>query len=248
MFEIIPSIWIINGKCVRLKKGDFTTEQVISDNPLEIAQEFENCGIERIHLVDLDGARRGSPKNYHILHTISAYTSLIVDFTGGVGTDGDIIKVFEHGAKTITAATVAANSPEKFSQWLISYGREKINMAADTDPKDHLIKIKGWQKNTDIHLYDQISYFYDRGLKYLKCSDITREGVMEGPNFKLYEEIIARFPNLHLVASGGVRNVDDFKRLKELGLRGVVFGKAYYSGNITAEELKTFVASCKAPI
>ncbi|QDH78624.1 1-(5-phosphoribosyl)-5-[(5-phosphoribosylamino)methylideneamino] imidazole-4-carboxamide isomerase [Echinicola soli] len=248
MFEIIPSIWIMNGKCVRLEKGDFSTEQVISDNPLEIAQEFENCGIERVHLVDLDGARRGSPKNYHILHTISAYTSLSVDFTGGVGTDGDIIKVFEHGAKTITAATVAANSPEKFAQWLISYGREKINMAADTDPRDHLIKIRGWQKKTDIHLFDQISYFYDRGLKYLKCSDITREGVMEGPNFELYGEIVERFPNLHVVASGGVRNVEDFKRLKDLGLRGVVFGKAYYAGKITAEELKTFIASCKAPL
>lgn len=248
MFEIIPSIWIINGKCVRLRKGDFTTEQLISENPLEIAQEFEECGVERIHLVDLDGARRGSPKNYHILHIIAAYTSLKVDFTGGISTDGDVIKVFENGAKTLTAASIAARSPEKFNQWLISYGREKINMAADTDPNDHLVKIGGWQKKTDIHLFDHISYFYERGLKYLKCSDITREGVMEGPNFALYKEIIDKFPNLHLVASGGVRSVDDFVKLRDMGLRGVVFGKAYYEGKVSKEDLKVFIDSCKASI
>ncbi|GAB3656053.1 1-(5-phosphoribosyl)-5-[(5-phosphoribosylamino) methylideneamino]imidazole-4-carboxamide isomerase [Echinicola sediminis] len=241
MFDIIPSIWLINGKCVRLVRGDFKTEQIISDNPLEIAQEFEDCGIEWLHLVDLDGARRGEPKNYHILSTIAAYTTLKVDFTGGVATDGAVIKVFEHGAKTITAGTVAVKSPEKFHQWLISYGREKINMAADTDPVDHKIKIRGWQKNTDIHIFDQIQHFYDRGLKYLKCSDTTREGAMKGPNFKLYKEIIDKFPNLHLVASGGIRNVDDFRKLRDMGLRGVVFGKAYYEGKIKLNELKEFV-------
>lgn len=241
MFDIIPSIWLINGKCVRLKRGDFSTEEVISENPLKIAQEFEDCGIEWLHLVDLDGARRGEPKNYHILSTIAAYTTLKVDFTGGVTTDGAIIKVFEHGAKTITASTVAARSPEKFNQWLISYGREKINLAADTDPLDYKIKIRGWQKNTDIHLFDHIQHFYDRGLKYLKCSDTTRDGVMLGPNFELYKEILDKFPNLHLVASGGVRNMDDFRRLRDMGLRGVVFGRAYYEGKIKLNDLKEFV-------
>ncbi|WP_200975006.1 HisA/HisF-related TIM barrel protein [Echinicola sp. 20G] len=241
MFEIIPSIWLINGKCVRLKRGDFTTQEVISENPLEIAQQFEDCGIERLHLVDLDGARRGEPKNYHILNIIAGYTSLKVDFTGGISTDGAIIKVFEHGAKTITASTVAANSPDKFAQWLISYGREKINLAVDTSPENYNIKIRGWLKNTDINLFDQIQYFYDRGLKYLKCSDITRDGVMEGPNFSLYKEILDKFPDLHLVASGGVRDTDDFKKLRDMGLRGAVFGKAYYEGKIKIEDLKEFV-------
>ncbi|MBD8488679.1 1-(5-phosphoribosyl)-5-[(5-phosphoribosylamino)methylideneamino] imidazole-4-carboxamide isomerase [Echinicola sp. CAU 1574] len=241
MFEIIPSVWLINGKCVRLKRGDFTTQEVISENPLEIAQQFEDCGIERLHLVDLDGARRGEPKNYHILNIIAGYTSLKVDFTGGISTDGAIIKVFEHGAKTITASTVAANSPDKFAQWLISYGREKINLAVDTSPENYNIKIRGWLKSTDINLFDQIQYFYDRGLKYLKCSDITRDGVMEGPNFSLYKEILDKFPDLHLVASGGVRDTDDFKKLRDMGLRGVVFGKAYYEGKIKIEDLKQFV-------
>ncbi|WP_044201644.1 1-(5-phosphoribosyl)-5-[(5-phosphoribosylamino)methylideneamino]imidazole-4-carboxamide isomerase [Echinicola pacifica] len=246
MFEIIPSIWVINGKCVRVRQGDFATEELISDNPLGVAQEFEDCGIERLHLVDLDGARRGSPKNYHVLHTIAAYTSLKVDFTGGVATDGDVIKVFEHGAHTLTASTIAVRSPEKFAQWLISYGREKINMAADTDPADNLVKIRGWQKEADVDLFEHIEHFYERGLRYLKCSDTTREGVMEGPNFKLYKEIIERFPNLSLVASGGVRDIDDFRKLRDLGLFGVVFGKAFYDGRINAEEIKDFVASCKS--
>ncbi|WP_194775471.1 1-(5-phosphoribosyl)-5-[(5-phosphoribosylamino)methylideneamino]imidazole-4-carboxamide isomerase [Pararhodonellum marinum] len=239
-FEIIPSIWIINGKCVRLKRGDFSTEEVISHNPLAIAQAFEDNGIKRLHLVDLDGARRGEPKNYHILETISGYTNLSVDFTGGVTTDGDVIKCFEHGAKTITAASVAAKSPEKFTQWMVSYGREKINLAADTNPADHKIKIKGWLKKTDIDLFEHIEYFYDRGLKYLKCSDVSRDGVMEGPNLELYKEVLERFPSLNLIASGGVRNTDDFKKLKEIGVRGVVFGKAFYEGKIKLEELKEF--------
>ncbi|WP_186757042.1 1-(5-phosphoribosyl)-5-[(5-phosphoribosylamino)methylideneamino]imidazole-4-carboxamide isomerase [Echinicola salinicaeni] len=241
MFEIIPSIYIINGKCVRLKRGDFTTEKVISNNPLEIAQKFENSGLERLHLVDLDGARRGEPKNYHILNIMAGYTSLKIDYTGGLYTDGDVIKVFENGAKTITASTAAAKSPEKFSQWLMSYGREKINMAADTDPKDYKIKIAGWQKNTDIDLFDQVQYFYDRGLKYLKCSDTTRDGVLEGPNFSLYEKMVSRFTDLHVVASGGVRNIDDLRRLRDMGLRGALIGSAFYEGKINLEDLKEFV-------
>ncbi len=243
MFEIIPSIWLSNGKCVRMRGGDFDTKEVISHNPLEIAQAFEACGIKWLHLVDLDGARRGEPINYHILHTIASYTSLSIDFTGGVATDGDVIKVFEHGAKSLTASTVAAQSPEKFTQWIMSYGREKINLAADTNPVDHKIKIKGWLKKTEIDLFEHIQYFYDRGLKFLKCSDITRDGVMEGPNFKLYQEIIDQFPHLFLLASGGVRNVKDFERLKTMGVNGVVFGKAYYEGKISLKDLEHFVAS-----
>ncbi|KEO73179.1 1-(5-phosphoribosyl)-5-[(5-phosphoribosylamino)methylideneamino]imidazole-4-carboxamide isomerase [Anditalea andensis] len=242
MFEIIPSIWIINGKCVRLKRGDFATEEVISNNPLEIAQAFEDHGIKRLHLVDLDGARRGEPKNYHILETMAGYTSMKIDFTGGISTDGDVIKAFEHGAKTITAASIAAKSADKFTQWIVSYGREKINLAADTNPNDYKIKIRGWLKKTEINLFDHIDYFYQRGLKHLKCSDITRDGVMEGPNFELYAQIIEKFPSLSLIASGGVRNIDDFTRLKEMGLKGVVFGKAFYEGKITLADIDKFLA------
>ncbi len=242
MFEIIPSIWIIEGKCVRLKRGDFATQEVISNNPLEIAQAFEGIGVNRLHLVDLDGARRGEPKNYHILEAIAGYTELKVDFTGGVSTDGDVIKCFEFGAKTVTIGSAAANFPERFAQFILSYGREKINLAADTNPEDNKIKTRGWMKKTEIDLFDHIEFFHERGLKYLKCSDVTRDGVMEGPNFDLYAGILEKFPSIHVVASGGVRSVDDFKQLRDLGLKGAVFGRAYYEGKISLNDLEKFVA------
>ena len=242
MFEVIPSIWLINGKCVRLKRGDFATEEAISNNPLEIAQGFESIGIKRLHLVDLDGARRGEPKNYHILEAIAGYTNLHVDFTGGVTTDGDVIKSFEFGAKTVTISSAAANYPERFSQFILSYGREKINLAADTNPADRKIKIRGWLKKTEIDLYDHIEFFYDRGLKYLKCSDVTRDGVMVGPNFELYADLVKKFPNLNIAASGGVRSIEDFKELKKLGVNAAVFGRAYYEGMLKLEDLADFIS------
>lgn len=240
MFEIIPSIWLINGKCVRLKRGDFSTEEVISNNPLEIAQAFESIGLTRIHLVDLDGARRGEPKNYHILEAISGYTTLKVDYTGGISTDGDVIKCFEFGASTITVSTAAANHPERFAQFLLSYGREKVNLAADINPIDNKIKIKGWLKKTEIDLFDHIEFFYERGLKYLKCSDVSRDGVMDGPNFALYQSILDKFPKINLAASGGVRGIDDLKQLRDMGVSAAVFGRAYYEGMISLQDLKEF--------
>ncbi len=240
MFEIVPSVWLINGKCVRLKRGDFSTEKVISNNPLEIAQAFESIGLKRLHLVDLDGARRGEPKNYHILEAIAGYTDLKVDFTGGITTDGDVIKCFEFGAATITVSSAAANHPERFAQFLLSYGREKINLAADVNPVDHKIKIRGWLKKTEIDLFEHIDFFHDRGLKYLKCSDVTRDGIAEGPNFDLFQKIRDRFPSVHLAASGGVRGIDDFKRLKDMGVTAAVFGRAYYEGLITMQQLEKF--------
>lgn len=242
MFDIIPSIWLIDGKCVRLKRGDFATQEVISNNPVEIAQAFEDHGIRWLHLVDLDGARRGEPKNYQILELIAGYTDLKVDFTGGISTDGDVLKALENGAHAITAASVAATYPERFSQWIMSYGREKIFMAADTNPADNKIKVRGWLKKTEIDLFDHIEFFYERGLKYLKCSDVTRDGVMEGPNFDMYKKIVEKFPAIRLAASGGVRNIDDFKRLKDIGVTSVVFGRAFFEGIITLKDLDNFMS------
>ncbi|MBY5951903.1 1-(5-phosphoribosyl)-5-[(5-phosphoribosylamino)methylideneamino] imidazole-4-carboxamide isomerase [Algoriphagus sp. NF] len=242
MFEIIPSIWLIDGKCVRLKRGDFSTQEVISNNPLAIAQQFESIGIKRLHLVDLDGARRGEPKNYHILEAISGYTDLKVDFTGGITTDGDVIKCLEFGAKTVTISSAAANYPERFAQFILSYGREKINLAADTNPSDNKIKIRGWLKKTSIDLYEHIEFFYERGLKYLKVSDVTRDGVMEGPNFELYKTVKEKFPQLHIAASGGVRGIDDFKALRDVGVQSAVFGRAFYEGMISVQDLEKFLA------
>lgn len=241
MFEIIPSIWLIDGKCVRLKRGDFSTQEVISNNPLAIAQQFESIGIKRLHLVDLDGARRGEPKNYHILEAISGYTDLKVDFTGGITTDGDVIKCLEFGAKTVTISSAAANYPERFAQFILSYGREKINLAADTNPSDNKIKIRGWLKKTSIDLYEHIEFFYERGLKYLKVSDVTRDGVMEGPNFELYKTVKEKFPQLHIAASGGVRGIDDFKALRDVGVQSAVFGRAFYEGMISVQDLEKFL-------
>lgn len=241
MFEIVPSIWLINGKCVRLKRGDFSTEEVISNNPLEIAQAFESIGIKRLHLVDLDGARRGEPKNYHILEAMAGYTDLKIDYTGGISTDGDVIKCFEFGASTITASSVAANYPDRFAQFILSYGRQKINLAADINTADNKIKIRGWLKKTEIDLFDHISFFYERGLKYLKCSDVSRDGVMEGPNFALYQSVIDKFPQINLAASGGVRGIDDFRRLRDMGVSATVFGRAYYEGMISLQELEKFL-------
>ncbi|NVJ86583.1 MAG: 1-(5-phosphoribosyl)-5-[(5-phosphoribosylamino)methylideneamino] imidazole-4-carboxamide isomerase [Algoriphagus sp.] len=242
MFEIVPSIWLIKGKCVRLERGDFATEEVVSSNPLGIAQDFESIGIKRLHLVDLDGARRGEPKNYHILEAIAGYTNLKIDFTGGVSTDGDVIKCFEYGAKSVTISSAAANYPERFAQFILSYGREKINLAADTSPVDHKIKIRGWLKKTSIDLYDHIQFFYDRGLKYLKVSDVTRDGVMEGPNFDLYKSVLEKFPSIQLAASGGVRGIDDFRALRDMGVHSAVFGRAYYEGKISLQDLEKFLA------
>lgn len=243
MFEIIPSIWLIDGKCVRLKRGDFATQEVVSTNSLGIAQQFESIGIKRLHLVDLDGARRGEPKNYHILEAIAGYTDLSVDFTGGVTTDGDVIKCFEFGAKTVTISSAAANHPERFAQFILSYGREKINLAADTNPLDYKIKIRGWLKKTSIDFFDHIEFFYDRGLKYLKVSDVTRDGVMEGPNLELYKTVKQKFPTIHLAASGGVRGIDDFKALRDVGVQSAVFGRAFYEKMISVKELEEFIAT-----
>ncbi|SRR5690606_3411283 len=242
MFEVIPAIWIYKGKCVRLTRGDFSSGEVISSNPLQLAQSFEEHGMSQLHLVDLDGAMTGEPKNYHALETIAGHTGLKIDFTGGITTDGDVNQAFEYGAKTITASSLATRDPEKFTQWIISYGREKIKLAADINPADYKIKIEGWIKKTEIDLFEHIEYFFERGLKYLKCSDISRDGVMDGPNLDLYKTIRGRYPHLNLIASGGVRSIDDFRNLKHLGVTGVVFGSAFYENKITIKDIDAFLA------
>ncbi|UII22587.1 HisA/HisF-related TIM barrel protein [Fulvivirga ligni] len=239
MIQIIPSIVINEGKVIRLQQGDLSREKVYDASPLDLAKSFEDHGIDVVHLVDLDGARRGQPVNYHILETIAAYTNLKVDFTGGIHTDGDISKAYEYGAKYITAASVAVARKEQFASWIISYGREKITLGADAI--DNKIAIRGWQKSTEIDLFDHIEYFYSRGLKYVKTTDIARDGTMEGPSFDLYKKLIDTFPDICVLASGGVRNVDDIKRLNDMGVFAVIFGKAYYEGKINLKDLESFL-------
>lgn len=234
---LVPSISVINGRTIRLSQGDYTKEKVYDVSPLDVAERFADHGISRIHLIDLEGAKKGTPVNYPTLEMISGHTDLKINFAGGLHTDGDIIKSFEFGAESIAAATIAVYNKELFANWLMSYGREKVSLSADT--LNGVIKVGGWQKDTKIQLEEHIEYFYDRGLKYLKTTDISKDGVMEGPSFKLYEQLTKRFPELCIFASGGVRNTDDIKQLRELGLYGVIFGKAFYEGNITLKDLES---------
>lgn len=237
---LVPSISVINGRTARLKQGDYSNEKIYEESPIEVAGQFEEHGITRIHLIDLEGAKRGTIVNYDPLQLITGYTNLKVNFTGGIHTDGDVIKAFEHRAESITAASVAVQSKEIFANWIMSYGREKIALAADS--LDGLIRIKGWQKATELKLIDHIGYFYDRGLKYLKTTDILKDGALEGPSFELYKTLLGEFPELCIFASGGVRNIDDVKKLADQGLYGAIFGKAFYEGNITLKEIENFVS------
>lgn len=237
--QIIPSISILNGKVTRLSKGDFSNEKVYKDSPIDVAKRFEDHGIEVVHLVDLDGAKKGSPVNYHVLEAIAGYTKLKIDFTGGIATDGAISKAYEYGASYITAASIAVSQPDLFSSWIISYGREKMTLGADT--LDGKIAIRGWQKNTEIDLFDHIEHFYARGLKYVKTTDISKDGVMTGPSFAIYKEIMERFPGICVLASGGVQSIDDVKRLHDMGVFAVIIGRALYEGKITLKELEAFL-------
>lgn len=242
MIQVIPSIAIRNGRVVKMRKGDPASEKSYDENPLDLAKRFESHGIEVVHLVDLDGAERGSPKNYHVLEAIAGHTDLKIDFTGGINNDGDIGKAFEFGADYITASSVAVTNAELFASWIMSYGREKITLGADvTDIVTKKISFRGWQKKSEINLFDHLQYFYDRGLKYAKSTDISRDGVLEGPAFSFYQEIIEKFPNLKVLASGGVRGVDDIKKLNEMGVFAVIFGKAYYEGVLKLKDLEQFI-------
>jgi len=241
MIQIIPSISILNGKIVRLKQGDYTSETAYKQSPIDLARRFQNHGVEVVHLVDLDGARKGEPVNYHIIEDLAGHTDLKIDYTGGIHTDGDIIKAYEYGASYITVASLATSNKKLFGSWMISYGREKITLGADV--LNEKIAVEGWQKNTTINLYDHIKYFYKRGLKYVKTTDILRDGVMEGPAFDLYEEIIRRFPGICVLASGGVRNADDVERLNDMGVFAVIIGRALYEHKLSLSELEKYMVT-----
>lgn len=242
MIQVIPSIAIRRGRVVKMRKGDPTSEKAYDENVLDLAKRFEDHGIDVVHLVDLDGAETGSPVNYHVIEAISGYTNLKVDFTGGIMTDGDISKAFEAGAAYVTASSVAVLDPELFASWIVSYGREKVTLGADVtnvDTKELLYR--GWRRKAQITLFDHLEYFYSRGLKYVKSTDVSRDGVLQGPAFDFYESLIARFPEICVLASGGIRGIDDIKRLNDMGVFAVIFGKAYYEGVLKLEDVKKFL-------
>jgi phosphoribosylformimino-5-aminoimidazole carboxamide ribotide isomerase len=241
MIDIIPSIWLSHGKCVRIQEGDFSKGEVYQKSPMDFAKDFEDHGIKTLHLVDLDGATRGTPSNYHVLETLAAHTSLKIDFAGGIRTDGDISKAFEYGATYITAASISIIQPDLFAEWVLSYGREKVTLAADA--KHGQVYWEGWQKKSEIDLFEHINFFYTRGLKYVKTTEISKDGKLEGPDFDLYQRILDKFPGIGLLASGGVRNIDDIEKLNDMGVFGVIFGTAYYGERIKLTELERFLVA-----
>ena len=239
MIQIIPSISVIDGKVTRLKQGDYNSETVYKGSPVDVARRFEDVGISKIHLVDLDGSLNGNPVNYYVLEAIAGHTNLDIDFSGGISTDGDISKAYEYGATSITASSIAINNKKLFASWLVSYGREKITSGADA--LDGKISIRGWQKSTNTDLMDHLDYYYMRGVKYVKSTDISKDGIQEGPNFEMYQQILSKFKDISLIASGGVRSIDDIKKLDEIGVSAVMFGRAYYEGNLSLNDLKSLL-------
>ena len=239
MIELIPAIDIINGKCVRLSQGDYDTQKVYNENPLEVAKEFEANGIRRLHVVDLDGAKSNHIVNYRVLDAIAGHTSLIIDFGGGIKTDEDLTIAFENGAQMVTLGSVAVKQPMLFKKWLHQYGVEKIILGADV--KDNHISVSGWKEDSEQKLMPFLTNYTQEGVSKVLCTDISRDGMLQGPSIELYRQIMQNFPSLHLIASGGVSCLKDIIELDEAGIPAVVFGKALYEGRITMKDLKRFM-------
>ncbi|MFT6868183.1 MAG: phosphoribosylformimino-5-aminoimidazole carboxamide ribotide isomerase [Cyclobacteriaceae bacterium] len=236
--DIIPAIDIIGGKCVRLTKGNFAQVKQYADNPLEVAQQFEKAGIKRLHLVDLDGAKASHVVNMEVLSAITSNTQLHIDFGGGVKTREDLEKVFNAGAKQVTAGSIAAKDPALVKEWITEFGSDKIILGADV--LDGKVMVSGWQESSGIDLFDYLNDYISSGIGEVICTDISKDGALQGPSFELYLEILNQFPNLKLIASGGVTEYADLVKLKENGLSGAIVGKAFYEGRITLDQLAQF--------
>lgn len=239
MIELIPAIDIIDGKCVRLSQGDYNTRKVYNENPVEVAKEFEAHGLCRLHVVDLDGAASHHVVNYRVLEQIACRTSLIIDFGGGIKTDEDLVIAFENGAQMVTLGSVAVKNPELFKKWLKQYGNEKIILGADA--KDNKISVSGWKEDSRQELIPFLKNYTEEGVLKVLCTDISRDGMLQGPSVELYKQILAQFPNMHLIASGGVSCLQDIIDLEIAKVPAVVFGKALYEGKITLKELNRFM-------
>jgi len=233
--RIIPAIDIIEGKCVRLTKGDYATQKIYNENPLEVAKQFEASGIKYLHLVDLDGAKSKQIINYKVLENIAKNTALKIDFGGGIKRDEDIKIAFQSGASQITAGSIAVQNPNLLLEWLKIYGNEKIILGADANQRK--IVTQGWMESSDIDVIDFISQYEQKGITYVVCTDIAKDGMMEGPSYKLYQDIL-QITTIKLVASGGISSINDLVKLKEIGCEGAIIGKAIYEGKITLKDIK----------
>lgn len=236
--RIIPAIDLIGGKCVRLTKGDYSTKKIYNENPLEVAKEFEAHGIRYLHLVDLDGAKSQHIVNHRILQAITTQTTLQVDFGGGIKSDEDVRIAFDNGAKQITGGSIALRQPDLFLRWLKEYGAEKIILGADSHHRR--IATHGWQQQSETDVVDFIADYAGKGVRYTICTDISKDGMLEGPSLDLYKEILEQ-TDLHLIASGGISSVAELHALQQLGCEGAIIGKAIYEGKIRLKELKDFI-------
>ena len=233
--QIIPAIDIINGKCVRLTKGDYAKQIVYHNDPLDASRSFEDAGLQRLHIVDLDGAKAGSIQNLKVLESIAVNTKLVIDFGGGIKNINDVSSVFNAGASMVTLGSVAVKHPEIIEEWLIEFGADRILIGADV--LDEKIKISGWVEDTGISVFDFIAKMLALGALHIFCTDISKDGVMQGPSVELYKNIMKQFPSLQFIASGGVSTIDDVIELRNIGCSGVIIGKAIYEGKITLKEL-----------
>jgi phosphoribosylformimino-5-aminoimidazole carboxamide ribotide isomerase len=237
--QIIPAIDIIEGKCVRLTQGDYAQKKVYNENPLEVALAFENAGLTRLHLVDLDGAKAGSVKNWKVLEMLASKTSMVIDFGGGIKKEEDVRIVFNSGAALATIGSIAVKEENTFVKWLHQFGTEKFLLGADV--KMEKIAVGGWLETTDIGVYDFIEKYMRHGIEQLFCTDVSKDGKLEGPAIDLYKNIISQFPQLYFIASGGVSSMEDLDSLQAIGCKASIIGKAIYENRISLASLKKFI-------
>ncbi|MEI7503354.1 MAG: 1-(5-phosphoribosyl)-5-[(5-phosphoribosylamino)methylideneamino]imidazole-4-carboxamide isomerase [Paludibacter sp.] len=241
MIEIIPAIDLIDGKCVRLSQGDYSQKIIYNENPLEVAKMFSDAGIRRLHLVDLDGAKAHHIVNHKVLESITSGTNLIVDFGGGLKSDDDLRIAFECGASMVTGGSIAVKNPEVFEAWINKYGGDKIILGADV--KDEKIAVGGWLETTELELLPFIKNYISKGIDKIICTDISKDGMLQGVALELYKKMLIAHPNMYLIASGGVSSIQDIEQLLEAGIPAVITGKAIYEGRITLKELSRFIVN-----
>lgn len=237
--KIIPAIDIIDGKCVRLSQGDYSTSKIYNESPLEVAKQFQDHGIKYLHLVDLDGAKSKHIVNYKVLEKIASGTDLMIDFGGGLKSDEDLKVAFNSGASQITGGSIAVKDPDLFLSWLEKYGSEKIILGADA--KDEKVAVSGWLEDSEEDLIPFIQVYRKQGVRYVICTDIAKDGMLQGPSFGLYRKILEKNPDLKLIASGGITEFDDLPKLKEIGCEGAILGKAIYENRISLKQLEEFI-------
>ncbi|MCK6606931.1 MAG: 1-(5-phosphoribosyl)-5-[(5-phosphoribosylamino)methylideneamino]imidazole-4-carboxamide isomerase [Flavobacterium sp.] len=239
--RLIPAIDIIDGKCVRLSKGDYDTKKIYNENPLEVAKSFEAHGIQYLHLVDLDGAKSSRIVNYKVLEQIASKTSLKIDFGGGLKSDADLKIAFESGANQITGGSIAIKQPEVFKNWIQQYGADKIILGAGA--MNEKVAISGWLEESNEEVIPFIQNYQKEGIQYVICTDISKDGMLEGPSFELYQRILEQIKDVKLIASGGISTFDELPKLAELGCEGTIIGKAIYEGRITLKQLEKYITN-----